>query len=378
MKRWISLLLILCFSCSFAFAASKEPQIMRTTGSVNMRSGANTSHSIIATIPPNAAVHYNGKTSGDWYYVTYNTKNGWIHSDYVHVITWKVNERTSITAEPTRKVTTVPANMRPISFVNDVLPFIVGLAIGLIVWICTLVSNHNSTKSLIQRYESNLRSVRLQEHAAVTNSLNAQWQKKYDYEMENVQARIQRVESLWESRLSSEKKQLEQFHQARENALLQELRSSQDTNELLVTQMNEYKDNHTRFIQNQSLREYLAMHPDAPDLSRGVVYMERSANCSFFHHEKHCIDKDVILVSRVYADLIMLQPCPYCTNEPQPAAEITVEVALHSNGYRPLYHAKGNRCIQYGISIPLSQAINRDYSPCPKCRPPYENPTIWF
>ena len=56
---------------------------MVTTSSLNMRSGASTSNTIITTIPSGATVEIMGSASGGWYPVRYAGNKGWSHGDYL-------------------------------------------------------------------------------------------------------------------------------------------------------------------------------------------------------------------------------------------------------------------------------------------------------
>lgn len=54
-----------------------------TTTSVNLRSGAGTSYSVITVVPTGAAVSLTGSTSNNFVSVSYNGSNGWLYADYV-------------------------------------------------------------------------------------------------------------------------------------------------------------------------------------------------------------------------------------------------------------------------------------------------------
>lgn len=56
---------------------------MVTTASLNMRSGASTSNTIITTIPSGATVDIMGSASGSWYPVRYAGNKGWSHGDWL-------------------------------------------------------------------------------------------------------------------------------------------------------------------------------------------------------------------------------------------------------------------------------------------------------
>lgn len=54
-----------------------------TTTSVNLRSGAGTSYSVITVVPSGAAVSLSGSTANNFVSVTYNGSSGWLYADYV-------------------------------------------------------------------------------------------------------------------------------------------------------------------------------------------------------------------------------------------------------------------------------------------------------
>ncbi|MGL5822888.1 MAG: SH3 domain-containing protein, partial [Sarcina sp.] len=53
---------------------------------LNMRSGAGTSHSVVTTVPANAKVKVNHKTSNGWYNITYGGKTGFVSGDYIKIV----------------------------------------------------------------------------------------------------------------------------------------------------------------------------------------------------------------------------------------------------------------------------------------------------
>ena len=54
-----------------------------TTTSVNLRSGAGTSYSVITVVPSGAAVSLTGSSSNGFYSASYNGSNGWLYASYV-------------------------------------------------------------------------------------------------------------------------------------------------------------------------------------------------------------------------------------------------------------------------------------------------------
>jgi uncharacterized protein YraI len=54
-----------------------------TTTSVNLRSGAGTSYSVITVVPSGAAVSLTGSTANNFVSVSYGGSNGWLYADYV-------------------------------------------------------------------------------------------------------------------------------------------------------------------------------------------------------------------------------------------------------------------------------------------------------
>ena len=91
-KRILSLMLCLVlFSGSFAMTAKAAGDIMYGIGFVNatslrLRSQPNTTSSTLATAPRNECVVVISKT-GKWYHVNYNLQEGYMHEDYLKVLT---------------------------------------------------------------------------------------------------------------------------------------------------------------------------------------------------------------------------------------------------------------------------------------------------
>lgn len=91
-KRIITYLLAVVLLCSsISITASAAGNVMYGIGFVNtnnlrLRSEANTSSTIIDTAPKNECVVVISK-SGDWYKVNYNLQEGYMHKDYLDVLT---------------------------------------------------------------------------------------------------------------------------------------------------------------------------------------------------------------------------------------------------------------------------------------------------
>ncbi len=91
-KRILSLVLALVlFSGSFAMTANAAGNIMHGIGFVNatslrLRSQPNTTSSTLTTASRNEVVVVISKT-GDWYRVNYNLQEGYMHKDYLKVLT---------------------------------------------------------------------------------------------------------------------------------------------------------------------------------------------------------------------------------------------------------------------------------------------------
>ena len=91
-KRLIALVLtlIMCFSAA-AISVSAAGEVMHGIGFVNtsslrLRSEPRTDSQILDTAPRNDCVVVVAKT-GDWYQVVYNLQEGYMHSDYLNVLT---------------------------------------------------------------------------------------------------------------------------------------------------------------------------------------------------------------------------------------------------------------------------------------------------
>ncbi|MGL5820854.1 MAG: SH3 domain-containing protein [Sarcina sp.] len=64
----------------------QKGQVINVSNSLNIRSSASTSSSVIGTLYPNEKFDIVGK-SGSWYKINHKGKTGFVHSDYVKVIT---------------------------------------------------------------------------------------------------------------------------------------------------------------------------------------------------------------------------------------------------------------------------------------------------
>ncbi len=76
------LAMLLCLSGLAAFAESK----VKTTGKLNLRTGAGLAYSSVGIVPKDVTVSYDSAATDDrgvvWYHVTYDGKSGWISSIY--------------------------------------------------------------------------------------------------------------------------------------------------------------------------------------------------------------------------------------------------------------------------------------------------------
>lgn len=117
--------------------------------------------------------------------------------------------------------------------------------------------------------------------------------------------------------------------------------------------------------------------PTPPDLSKGAVLVQRGSFRGQYHHSfdcAYCVDP--IYVSKVIAEKMGFEPCIWCTRHPQPETDITVETSIRGGS---VYHRTGSPCLQsLSIKMPLSEALAKHYRPCLKCKPPEQNPKVWF
>lgn len=117
--------------------------------------------------------------------------------------------------------------------------------------------------------------------------------------------------------------------------------------------------------------------PTPPDLSKGAVLVQRGSFRGQYHHSfdcAYCVDP--IYVSKVIAEKMGFEPCIWCTRHPQPETDITVETSIRVGS---VYHRTGSPCLQsLSIKMPLSEALAKHYRPCLKCKPPEQNPKVWF
>lgn len=68
-----------------ASRASKKGQVINVTSNLRIRSAASTSASIVGTLNPAAIVNVEGQ-SGSWYKIEFNGTRGYVHGDYLKVI----------------------------------------------------------------------------------------------------------------------------------------------------------------------------------------------------------------------------------------------------------------------------------------------------
>jgi len=61
-------------------SGSSQSKTLKTTGTINLRSGPSTTNSVIRSLSPNTSVEVTG-TQGDWSSVKHNNTSGWIRSD---------------------------------------------------------------------------------------------------------------------------------------------------------------------------------------------------------------------------------------------------------------------------------------------------------
>lgn len=91
-RKTVSMLLVIMLMCScLSVTASAAGNIMHGIGFVNtnnlrLRSEPSTTSSIVDTAPKNDCVVVIAK-SGDWYKVNYNLQEGYMHKDYLNVLT---------------------------------------------------------------------------------------------------------------------------------------------------------------------------------------------------------------------------------------------------------------------------------------------------
>ncbi len=64
-------------------SATALPSKVKTTASLNMRTGPRTAYKILATIPKGTAVIVISRSSSGWYKLSYSGRTGWINNKYV-------------------------------------------------------------------------------------------------------------------------------------------------------------------------------------------------------------------------------------------------------------------------------------------------------
>ena len=113
---------------------------------------------------------------------------------------------------------------------------------------------------------------------------------------------------------------------------------------------------------------------EKPDLSDGVVYISRDLSGRKYHYGWQCTPSG-ILVSKSLAERVGYERCDCCYYNDQPEHDIVV---ITSTVGRGLYHERLSNCVVHEKEILLSEALARGLRPCYRCKPPAENPKVWF
>lgn len=114
-----------------------------------------------------------------------------------------------------------------------------------------------------------------------------------------------------------------------------------------------------------------------PDMNDGVVYVTHDISQRMYHNNHEaCGIKDMILISKRSAVRYGLKQCPVCNSAKQPETDLPVVIPFTGSG--KCYHVVGTYCLTVSRESTLSAAKAKGYIPCTRCKPPTENPKVWF
>lgn len=322
-----------------------------TTANVNMRDGAGTDYSIIATLPAGTAVTYAGKTSGRWHYVRYNTTYGWIFNDYLKLDPSRpapaqksYSETVTITAE--EEVTASTSNGKDESAVLTVewgfIAFIAGLAMAIVITV-------RIAKRQISDVEDSARS-RIATAIADADRIKADTARQLDA--------------------------LESKHRA---------------------EMKERRELQLNLLKTGNIVKAIEAEA-SPDYSEGIVFVRPDLSLgAYYHHVPTCSSElSSVLITKMAAKRLSMIQCPQCCDREQPEHDIAVYIS--ENNYSMLragtqlsktivYHRVNCRHLRRSSyepnsshKITLSELKNSGYqtSMCADCTPPLFNPKVWF
>ena len=365
--------------------SSSKPSTLITTSSVNMREGAGTSYSIIATLPKGTTVSYGGKVSGNWYYIKYNGRYGWIHMNYARVSSWESSSGASSTSK-TQSSSGVtffdksPDELRALieskspaatqalqkqrkgevpSMKTLILVFCAGLLLGIVV-----------TVLLTKRRISSIRADSMTE--------------------------IQNIKSETAKQIAVTKSDAEAFVRDAQSAADQQVVNVEHNLNLKLLRLSEQ---HAADIASQrKLQEKLFQTQQTisalktvakPDVANGVVYISSLLESEGkYHHWAACPDLEFgIKVSKKSASALDYTPCKCTYSKHEPEADATVYITSHNqyclaenlSSFRSAYHKEWCPHISNSkVSMKLSKLDSWRFYPCSTCKPPKKNQTIWI
>lgn len=114
------------------------------------------------------------------------------------------------------------------------------------------------------------------------------------------------------------------------------------------------------------------------DFSKGCVYISSTIPDLKYHHNADCSALDSpILVTRSPVEIMGFSPCNCCRHTNAPDHDPIVEIGESRNITR--YHVIHSSCLQsIALHVPLSNALDRNLSPCTRCTPPSHPPKVMF
>ena len=190
-----------------AIAKSKVSQTGTTTGSVNMRRGASTSHKIVTKLKKGTKVDVLKKMSNGWYQVKYNGKIGYISGKYL-----KLTTKLSSTKVNKKGTTTGSVNMR--SGASTSYKIVTKLKKGVKIDVLKKMSNgwyqikYNGKTGYIsgkylklttQSSNNNDGNINLNKNGIITNSVNMRSGPSTSYKIVTKLKRNDKVEVIYET-----------------------------------------------------------------------------------------------------------------------------------------------------------------------------------
>ena len=131
------------------------------------------------------------------------------------------------------------------------------------------------------------------------------------------------------------------------------------------------------YLQRLEYIQRIVQNTTNPDLSEGAVYIQHDFSSNLFHNEcAGCGVGDMVLVSKRTAKSFGMTQCTACAHLKQP--DVDIPVAIPWSESARCYHRRGASCVLSPKLATLSEAQRKRFEPCMRCKPPKENPKVWF